>query len=57
MFVEVDDPAVGATQVLGFDGVVDTDLVADAQRRQRVGGLDGVQQMEAGVGRVGDEVR
>ena len=33
--------------------MVDADLITDAQLRQRGGGPDGVQQMAAGVDRVG----
>ncbi len=52
--VELDNGAVETLEVAGADGVVDADLVADAQLGQRGRGADGVQEMAAGVDGVGE---
>lgn len=54
LVIELDDGAVETLEVAGADGVVDAHLVADAQLGQRGRGVDGMQEMVAGVDRVGE---
>jgi len=52
--VEFDDGAFNAAEVLRSGVVVEPDAVADVEHRERLGGVDRLEQIEAGVDRVGD---
>ena len=52
--VEFDHDAFDAAKVLRSGVVVEADAVADVEHRERLGGADRLQELVAGVDRVGD---
>jgi hypothetical protein len=54
VLVEFDDDTFHAAQILGSCMTVEADAVADVEHRQRLGRVDRLQQLLAGVDCVGD---
>lgn len=55
--VHLDHDALDTAQILGSGLILEPHAIADVQHRQRLGGADGFEQIEAGVDRVGDRVQ